>query len=63
MAVHNRRVLAVPQELYHFLRWSLFRLRWATILVLLVLTAMQPTNGRGGIACPGSLSIRNHPDG
>ncbi len=50
MAVHNRRALAVPHDLYHFLRWSLFLLRWATILVLLLLTAMQPTNGRGGIA-------------
>ncbi len=50
MVVHDRRALAAPPDLYHFLRWSLFRLRWATILVLLLLTVMQPTNGRGGLA-------------
>ncbi len=46
----DRRALAAAPDLYRFLRWALFRLRWGTILVVLLLTCMQPTVGRGGIA-------------
>jgi len=50
MGQHDRTVLPSPPELYRFLRWALFRLRWASILLLLLLTFMQPTLGRGGLA-------------
>ncbi len=50
MAHQKRRAWTVPTDQYRFLRWSLFRLRWATILALLLVTFMQPTSGRGGVA-------------
>ncbi len=50
MVYQKRRAWTAPTDQYHFLRWSLFRLRWATIVVLLLLTFMQPTSGRGGVA-------------
>ena len=48
MGSDARTTLPAPPELYRFLRWALFQLRWATIFVLLLVTAMQPTAGRGG---------------
>ncbi len=50
MADHDHRAPAAPTDQYHFLRRALFRLRWATILALLLITCMQPTRGRGGVA-------------
>ncbi len=50
MGQRERTVPPAPPELYRFLRWALFRLRWATIVVLLLVTFMQPTIGRGGLA-------------
>jgi len=50
MAYQKRRAWTAPTDQYHFLRWSLFRLRWTTLVVLLLVTFMQPTSGRGGIA-------------
>jgi len=49
MGQRERTVPPAPPELYRFLRWALFRLRWASILLLLVVTFMQPTLGRGGL--------------
>ena len=50
MGQRERTVPPAPPELYRFLRRALFRLRWASILLLLVVTFMQPTLGRGGLA-------------
>jgi signal transduction histidine kinase len=50
MAHQKRRAWTVPTDQYRFLRWALFRLRWATILALLLVTLMQPTSGRGGVS-------------
>ena len=50
MGKRDGAMLAAPTELYRFLRWALFRLRWASILLLLLITFMQPTIGRGGLA-------------
>ncbi len=50
MGKDDRAAPPAPPELYRFLRWALFRLRWASILLLLLLTFMQPTPGRGGLA-------------
>ena len=50
MADHDHRAPAAPTDQYHFLRRALFRLRWATLLALLLITCMQPTRGRGGVA-------------
>ena len=49
MGQRERTVPPASPELYRFLRWALFRLRWASILLLLLLTFMQPTLGRGGL--------------
>jgi len=40
---------APAPELYHYLRRSLFLLRWGTIAVLLLLTVMQPVMSRVGL--------------
>ena len=50
MGKDDRAAPPAPPELDRFLRWALFRLRWASILLLLLLTFMQPTLGRGGLA-------------
>ena len=49
MGNDERTMSSAPPELYRFLRWALFRLRWASILLLLALTFMQSTPGRGGL--------------
>ena len=38
-----------PPELHRFLRRALFQLRWATILILLLITLAQPALGRTGL--------------
>ena len=49
MAARAEAPASPPPELYHFLRWALFRLRWGTILALLLITFMQPTASRVGL--------------
>ncbi len=44
-------------ELYHYLRRSLFLLRWGTIAVLLLLTVMQPVMSRVGLPTWASILL------
>ena len=49
MGLEGRQAQPTPPEPHRFLRRALFRLRWATILILLPVTFMQPTVGRAGL--------------